>query len=56
MATGLTNIGGVTYLFGADGAMQYGWYTDASGMRYFQTNGADGSQYDTGSRRRDLCV
>ena len=40
MATGLTNIGGVTYLFGADGAMQYGWYTDASGMRYFQTNGA----------------
>ena len=20
--------------------MQYGWYTDASGMRYFQTNGA----------------
>ena len=31
---------GVTYLFGADGAMQYGWYTDASGMRYFQTNGA----------------
>ena len=33
-------IGGVTYLFGADGAMQYGWYTDASGMRYFQTNGA----------------
>ena len=30
----------MTYLFGADGAMQYGWYTDASGMRYFQTNGA----------------
>ena len=40
MATGLSNSGGVRDLVGADGAMQYGWYTDASGMRYFQTNGA----------------
>lgn len=56
MATRLTNIGNVTYLFGADGAMQYGWYTDASGMRCLPGKRRDGSQYDTGSRRRDLCV
>lgn len=39
MAVGLTAIGGQFYLFGADGAMQYGWYTDAAGMRYFKEDG-----------------
>jgi len=34
------NIGGLTYLFGADGSMQYGWYSDASGVRYFQEDGS----------------
>lgn len=40
MTTGLTQIAGLTYLFGADGAMQYGWYTDTAGMRFFQADGS----------------
>ena len=40
MRTGLVNIGGLTYLFGADGSMQYGWYTDAQGLRYFKEDGS----------------
>ena len=33
-------IGGLTYLFGADGSMQYGWFTDEKGVRYFQEDGS----------------
>ena len=39
MAVGLTGVAGQTYLFGADGSMQFGWYTDMTGMRYFQADG-----------------
>lgn len=40
MTRGLVNLNGQTYMFGADGAMHYGWYTDASGIRYFRNDGS----------------
>jgi len=40
MQKGFVNIGGLTYLFGADGSMQYGWFTDEKGVRYFQEDGS----------------
>ena len=40
MQRGMIPLDGKIYLFGADGTMQYGWYTDASGMRYFQADGS----------------
>ncbi len=39
MSVGLTPVGTDIYLFGVDGKMQFGWYADAAGMRYFTENG-----------------
>ncbi|MCR5503068.1 MAG: hypothetical protein K6F53_08665 [Lachnospiraceae bacterium] len=41
-ATGLTEVAGLTYFFGEDGAMQFGFVDPGNGMRYFDPalNGA----------------